>query len=120
MRMYNLTHNIILAVVLVLYSQNLAFADSKIHILTSQQWNIPREASSIIEMSAIRAAMHDLQSNKKGKMLIKYPGGDVGTLWAHELRSWLISLGLSEKFIELVPGSSNPNQIELVVIKPPY
>ncbi len=120
MCMYNLTHKLFLAVALILSTQNLVFAETKIHILTSEQWNIPREASSIIEMPAIRAAMHDLQSNKKGRMLIKYPGGDVGTLWAHELRSWLISLGLSERFIELVPGSSNPDQLELVVIKPPY
>jgi len=115
--MYNVAQNIFLVVVLTLSIQNTVIAEPKIYILSSEQWNVPREAASIIEMPAIRAAMHEYQSTQNGKILVKYPGGDVGTLWAHELRSWLISLGLSEKLIELVPGSSNPKQLEIIVIK---
>jgi len=118
--MYKVTQNIFLVIAFVLFIQNPVIADSSIHILTSEQWNVPREAASIIEMPAIRAAMHEYQSTENAKILVKYPGGDVGTLWAHELRSWLISLGLSEKLIELVPGSSNPKQLEIVVVKQSY
>ena len=117
--MRKLTHNLFF-VIPVLFIHSLLYAETNTHILTSQQWNIPRDASSIIEMQAIRAAMQEFQSNKNSKMLVKYPGGDEGTLWAHELRSWLISLGLSEKFIELVPGSGNPGQLELVILKSSY
>ncbi len=115
--MFKIIHNLLFFAVLVLYPNTAVFAQENPHLLTSEQWNIPREAASVIAMPAIRSAMHEFQSNKNNKILVKYPGGDVGTLWAHELRSWLISLGLSEKFIELVPGSANPNQLEIVVLK---
>ena len=115
--MDNSTHKLFFAIILVLYTNSLLYAEPNTHILTNQQWNIPRAASSIIEMPAIRSAMHEFQSSKNSKVQIKYPGGDVGTLWAYELRSWLISLGLSENFIELVPGSSNPNQLEINILK---
>jgi len=118
--MYKLTQNLFIVITLILSANSQVFAGSNIHILTSEQWNIPREALSIIEMPAIRAAMHEFQSSKNSKILVKYPGGDVGTLWAHELRSWLVSLGLSEKLIELTPGSVNPNQLEIVVLKSSY
>ncbi len=118
--MSKLYHNRFILFALVLCSSSLVIAEVNTHILTSEQWNIPREASSIIEMPALRAAMQEFQTTKNATMLVKYPGGDVGTLWAHELRSWLISLGLSEKYIELVPGSSNPNQLEIVIVKQSY
>ncbi len=118
--MYKLTHKLFFVMVLIFSTHGISYAETNTHILTSEQWNIPREASSIIEMPAIRAAMHAFQTNKNSKIMVKYPGGDVGTLWAHELRSWLISLGLSGKYIELVPGSANPDQLELVILKSSY
>jgi len=118
--MKKFTFKLIVIVMLAVNIPSPLFAEASTHILTSEQWNIPRQAAAIIEMPALRAAMQEFQSSKDNKILVKYPGGDVGTLWAHELRSWLISLGLSEKFIELVPGSSDPNQLEIIVLKSSY
>ncbi|MGD8782782.1 MAG: hypothetical protein PVG75_00010 [Thioalkalispiraceae bacterium] len=93
-------------------------ASEKNFILTAQQWNIPRSASSILGMQALQDAMRAFQSTENNRLLIKYPGGDEGTLWAYELRGWLVSLGVASDHIELIPGSGNPEQLEIMVIKP--
>lgn len=93
-------------------------AEGETHILTAEQWNIPRQATSVLSMSALQNAVHDYQSKEGGKLLVKYPGGDEGTLWAYELRGWLISLGVASDDIELVPGSAKSTQLEISVVHP--
>lgn len=83
--------------------------------LTHEQWAVPKRAETILVMPAIAKVLADLQTTPKGQLLIRYPGGDEGTLWAHELRSWLVSLGISSSNIELRPGSVDASIIELVV-----
>lgn len=93
-------------------------AASQTHHLTSEQWAVPRSAETIINMPALTAAMNDLRTNPGGRLLIRYPGGDAGTLWMNELRSWLVSLGVPSTKIETVPGSANGQVIELEVLPP--
>ena len=49
-------------------------------------------------------------------LLIRYPGGEDGLLWAHELRSWLVALGIPLQDQELVAGSHQGDRIELELI----
>jgi hypothetical protein len=93
-------------------------AEGETYILTAEQWNVPRQATSVLSMPALQNAMHDYQSKQGGKLLVKYPGGDEGTLWAYELRGWLISLGVASDEIELVPGSAKSTQLEIRVVRP--
>jgi hypothetical protein len=88
------------------------------HILTAEQWAVPRNVESIIQMPALASAMAELQATPGGRLLIRYPGGDAGTLWMTELHSWLVSLGLSSADMERVPGSANSQVIELEVLLP--
>jgi len=88
------------------------------HILTAEQWAVPRNVETIIQMPALASAMAELQASPGGRLLIRYPGGDAGTLWMTELHSWLVSLGLSSADMERVPGSANSQVIELEVLLP--
>jgi hypothetical protein len=88
------------------------------HILTAEQWAGPRNVETIIQMPALASAMAELQATPGGRLLIRYPGGDAGTLWMTELHSWLVSLGLSSADMERVPGSANSQVIELEVLPP--
>jgi len=87
-------------------------------ILTAEQWAVPRNVETIIQMPALASAMAELQATPGGRLLIRYPGGDAGTLWMTELHSWLVSLGLSSADMERVPGSANSQVIELEVLLP--
>ena len=91
-------------------------ARDKPYLLTDVQWNVPRTESAILSMPTLQSVMKAYQADQTtNRLLIKYPGGDEGTLWAYELRSWLVSLGISSNHIELVPGARNVNQLEIFV-----
>lgn len=103
----------IIAFVMLLILSPLA---NGMEILRANEWAVPKQAATIIAMPAIRKSMQIIQNSPSNTLRIRYPGGDEGTLWANELRSWLIALGLSSKRIDLVPGSASASTIELEVI----
>jgi hypothetical protein len=91
-------------------------AADNIRIITAEQWAVPRSAETVINMPPIRETINQMQAFPGNRLLIRYPGGEEGVLWVSELRSWLVSLGISSQAMELVPGSEI-NQIELSVIQ---
>lgn len=100
----------------IIVSAPAALATQEVFVLTAQQWNIPRQESTVRQMPALQKSLRAFEAGgPRSKLVIKYPGGDEGTLWAHELRGWLISLGVSSPRIELVPGSARSDQIEIHV-----
>lgn len=103
-----------LFILLVFINTSVVFAESR-HIITAEQWAVPRSAEVLINMPAVKNAINNMQVLPGSQLLIRYPGGDEGALWLSELRSWLISLGISSQRIESTPGSE-ANQIELDVI----
>lgn len=92
-----------------------SFADD-VELLHANEWSVPKKATTLLAMPAIKNSMNKLKINAQSRLKIKYPGGDEGTLWVNELRSWLVALGLSSKRIELEPGSAISTTIELEVI----
>lgn len=98
----------------LLFATNI-FADN-VELLHAKEWSVPKQATTLLEMPAIYNSMQKLQKNQNTNLKIKYPGGDEGTLWVNELRSWLIALGLSSNRIELIPGSAISTTIELEVL----
>lgn len=104
----------ILVVITLFLSANILAAE--VELLHASEWSVPKKASTILAIPPIKNSMRKLQRNVNSFLKLKYPGGDEGTLWANELRSWLIALGLSSKRIELVPGSAISTTIELEVL----
>lgn len=112
--MLQVMKRLIPAIITLFFSVNLFAAE--VELLHANEWSVPKKASTILAMPAIQKSMKKLQRNVNSFLKLKYPGGDEGTLWANELRSWLIALGLSSKRIELVPGSAISTTIELEVL----
>lgn len=107
----------IIKITLLLMMASTSLAEEQLYILTAQQWNVPRTESAILTMPPLQSMMQAYQKfNLSPRLLVKYPGGDEGTLWAYELRGWLISLGIGSEHIELVPGSRDANQLEIYLI----
>ena len=98
----------------VLYTTVHAADDSE--KLSQAQWNVPRSATTIIQMTPIQNTIRKYQAKDGTRIQIRFAGGDEGTLWVYELRSWLVSLGIPSADIELIPGASDPAQLELSVI----
>jgi len=106
----------------LLHTSSLIFAtvpiEAKVEILTQAQWNVPRSAITIVNMPPLQNTIRRYQAVKGSKIRIQYAGGDEGTLWVYELRGWFVSLGIPASHIELLPGASDPQKLELSVIKP--
>lgn len=90
-------------------------ADSA-HRLTLEQWSVPRNAESVVAMPALSRAMQDFHATSGARLRIHHPGGDRGSLWATELRTWLIALGVPSSDLEMRSGSANIDVIELEIV----
>ncbi|VAW76504.1 hypothetical protein MNBD_GAMMA13-743, partial [hydrothermal vent metagenome] len=49
----------------------------------------------------------------KQRLIIHYPSGENGQLWAYELRSWIVSLGIPLENLKLVEASDEVGEIAL-------
>jgi len=88
------------------------------HVLTASQWAVPRTVKTVLQMPALVDAMEELQATPGARLVIRYPGGDAGSLWMTELHSWLVSLGVPSRSMDRVPGSASERVIELEIMPP--
>jgi len=72
-------------------------------------------AKAVLAMPPVRDVVQKLIQTSGSHLLIRYPGGDEGSIWVEELQGWLISLGIEPTLIEMRPGST-PEHIELQLI----
>ncbi len=84
--------------------------------LSAQEWAQPRHGEWLVHQPALAGAIGQLRQHPQSRLRIRYPGGDEGVLWAEELQSWLVALGLASNRLELVPGSSKADAIQLDVV----
>lgn len=107
-------NKLIITAIMFIFLPNAFAAD--IELLHANEWSVPKQTATLLEMPAINKSMQKLQQDSSSSLKIKYPGGDEGTLWVNELRSWLVALGLSSNRIDLVQGSAISTTIELEVL----
>jgi len=88
------------------------------YLISHEQWARPKRVETVLQMPAIKNVLADFTKSPTSQLLILYPGGDEGTLWAHDIKAWLVSLGVSSRQIELRPGSGESAAIELQVESP--
>ena len=108
-----MTSKLVFAVLLAV-SLNAASSSSRIFVLSADDWAQPRNGDVIVEFDAVRAAVNYRDKSGDAIIVLRYPGEDIGELWAAELRDWLISLGVPSDYIRLVPGTQAADEIRLV------
>jgi len=103
-----------------------AFSAESAEIITADAWARPRSGDSLVQMPALKRTVRDYLGQNGGqsggyrnqrdqRILIRHPRGEEGVLWAEELRSWLIALGIPSTDIALSPESTRIDAIELAV-----
>lgn len=81
--------------------------------LGADTWARPRDGLVVTQMSPLPEVVAGWSEDTSQRLIIRYPGGENGQLWAYELRSWMVSLGVPLENQELVAGSEQAGQIEL-------
>ena len=99
-----------------------AFSAESAEIITADAWARPRSGDSLVQMPALKRTVRDYlgqsggDKNQRGqRILIRHPRGEEGVLWAEELRSWFIALGIPSTDIAIGPESTRIDAIELAV-----
>ncbi|MFQ5544563.1 MAG: hypothetical protein ACE5FE_01170 [Acidiferrobacterales bacterium] len=80
-------------------------------IITADQWASPRSGESITRFERLNKLVQTLDQSPNNQILIRYAEGEDGTLWAEELRSWLVSLGIPSGRIVLNVGLGQSDAI---------
>ena len=84
-------------------------------VLDADDWARPRNAAYIITLAPVKNAVSQWLEEPDKRIVIRYPGGEAGLLWAAELKGWLVALGIPSKHIEQGPGSPKPDQLIISV-----
>ena len=88
------------------------------YYLDAVTWAQPRNGQAVLQMAAVSDAVRELIGMPGATLEVHYPGGDAGSLWAHELQGWLVALGVCSAQIALMPGSGRADAIHLSVTPP--
>ena len=91
----------------------LLLAETMQWVLSADAWASPRDGQTVSRLSPLPEVISSWSESGGRRLLIRYPGGEEGLLWAHELRSWLVALGVPLDHQELVAGSHQADRIEL-------
>jgi len=103
-------------VALLLFATALPAADGP-WVIDAEFWATPRSGQAVLAEPALRTAIDTLMFREESsRLLIRYPGGETGQLWAEELRAWLIALGIPSSRIETRPGGVRDDQLLLSVV----
>lgn len=69
--------------------------------ITADRWATPRSGETVAGWSELRELMAAFDRQPDTRIVIHHPPGETGSLWAEELRSWLVSLGVPSSRIML-------------------
>lgn len=82
-------------------------------LLSADEWARPRSGERILELAPVRDIVNTLLASADDVLVVAYPGGEAGSLWAIELRDWLVALGLPRERIELRAGALRDDLVVL-------
>lgn len=74
--------------------------------LEASTWGRPRSGQAVLSMRPLPAVVRAWAQSPSSRIVIHFPGGEDGELWAHELRDWLVALGVPSERIALTGGGA--------------
>ena len=78
-------------------------------------WPERRSGEALLALSPVRALLSVFAEEVDQNIIVRYPGGDRGNLWALEFREWLVALGVPSGYVTLEPGSGGPDRLLILL-----
>lgn len=107
---------VLFASALCIVTAHVSAADG-VWLLGADDWARPRDGVAMVQMQPLPEVVEAWEQQPDQRLIVRYPGGEEGLLWANELRSWLVALGIPTASQELVAGSRQPDRIELELMR---
>lgn len=86
--------------------------------LTASEWSRPRTGERVRNLPAVNAAVNAWLAEPNARIELRHASGEQGSLWAAELRDWLIALGIPREKIDILPTRLPEDRLELEVDTP--
>lgn len=84
--------------------------------LTAAEWSRPRSGERVRAMEPVNAAVNAWRAaGDDAQLILRHASGEEGSLWAAELKDWLVALGVPAHRIEVVPAGMAADRLELEV-----
>jgi hypothetical protein len=93
----------------------IATADTGAVSVSADDWARPRSAARVVQLPGLGALLAAFERQPQGRLVIHHAGGDDGSLWAEELRSWLVALGIPSSRIALQSDATEPDRLTLAL-----
>jgi hypothetical protein len=83
--------------------------------LSADDWARPRGGEMLLSLEPVAAAAEAWVTAPERRLVLVYPGGESGEIWAAELRDWLAAMGVDPRRIEMHAGSAADGGDRLVL-----
>lgn len=77
--------------------------------ITWQQWTQFQRGIQLAQYPPLARIIEEFDREKDRRIVVLYPGGEIGHNTALELRDWFVALGVPSRLISLEPGSGLPD-----------
>lgn len=77
----------------------------------------PRDGKGIVSMPVLKKSVLAWRGQSDLNLVIHYPGGEEGMLWAKELQDWLVALGVPSSHIQTISGHSREDAVTIELRK---
>lgn len=101
-----------IALILILLGMR-TVASSEVWTISAEEWSRPRSGAALVQIPELHDAIVAWSEQPDTRLVIHYPGGEEGALWAHELMDWLVSLGVPARQINVSAGHSRSDTITI-------
>ena len=76
---------------------------------------VPETAEAAAQRPALMETVQAYLAKETAVLHIAHPGGASGSAWAHEVRNWLVALGVPGARIQIDPGMAERAHLRLAV-----
>jgi hypothetical protein len=81
--------------------------------LTAEDWARPRSGAALTQHAGLAHIVRAFERQPDSAIVIAHSTGEDGQLWAEELRSWFVALGVSSTRLQL---ESRPGLQEVLIL----
>lgn len=85
--------------------------------LRAEQWDTLRNGDALLKQPQLAELMQRWMTMPGSMIELRYPGGEEGEVWVHELIDWLVALGVPSNAMQTLPGSGTDDTIYMVLIR---
>ncbi len=81
----------------------------------AEVWASPRQAETFLQHEGVGQLVRALLQAPESRLQLRYPDNEWGEIWGEELRTWLISLGISSDRLDLLNDFENLDGVQIVL-----